>query len=170
MNHVKYDFQLIFKVNSVDCPNQLGYYSISLNETEGQKILCSLPETEASKLQAHILQDIHNNQKCPLSPLLLPTEQAHKQEGFVYIIETQGVYKIGRASNLESRVKKYQTENPYPITLIASAFIFDCVSYEKRLHKKFAHKKLRGEWFKLNDNDLDSLKNKLSSEDLRFNK
>ena len=76
----------------------------------------------------------------------------------VYLMHdtTNGFYKIGISNNPEYREKTLQSEKPsieivcskeYPIRSIAEAF-------EAALHKAFASKRIRGEWFSLDETDV----------------
>lgn len=76
----------------------------------------------------------------------------------VYLMHdtTNGFYKIGISNNPEYRERTLQSEKPsieivcckeYPIRSIAEAF-------EAALHKAFASKRIRGEWFSLDETDV----------------
>jgi len=81
-----------------------------------------------------------------------------KVSGYIYVIESTGLYKIGRTLNIQSRMKTYVTENPHPTKLIIDAQVNDYESVEKTLHKTFKNKRVRGEWFNLNKKDLIEIK------------
>lgn len=81
---------------------------------------------------------------------------------YVYLMHdtTNDYYKIGISNNPEYREKTLQSEKPtiemicckeYPIRSIAEAF-------EAALHKTFAGKRIRGEWFSLTQTDVIILK------------
>lgn len=55
---------------------------------------------------------------------------------------------------MDSRYKRYVTENPNPVTLIYHYRVSDYESEEKRLHNKFRSKRHRGEWFALDEKDI----------------
>ena len=67
-----------------------------------------------------------------------------------------GAVKIGKANNIEERISDLQTGNP---NLLRVEYFIECKSeehsfeLEKKLHKKFEHLNLIGEWFKY-DTDL----------------
>lgn len=63
-----------------------------------------------------------------------------------------GYYKIGKSIKPEVREKTLQSEKP-SILMIAQC-LFDI---ESELHSKFSLKRVRGEWFMLDDNDIDFL-------------
>lgn len=84
---------------------------------------------------------------------------------YVYLMKdfTNAFYKIGISNNPSYREKTLQSEKPsidliackkFPIRMIAESF-------EKSLHKTFENKRIRGEWFKLEDFEVEYLKKSL---------
>ena len=74
---------------------------------------------------------------------------------FVYVIsDNLGHYKIGFSSNPKSRIAKLNI-GPTHLTFEAVIPTLNSVqSFEKELHKKFRNKRIKGEWFRLDKNDL----------------
>ncbi len=72
---------------------------------------------------------------------------------FVYIMEDtrKRVFKIGRSKTPGKRERTLQSEVP-ETTLRFSIPAEE--SHEKELHERFAHRRIRGEWFELTDVDL----------------
>lgn len=67
-------------------------------------------------------------------------------------------YKIGISEDYEKRLKQIQSCNPFHISL--SAYIYfetieQARNMEKELHDKFDSKRINGEWFQLDFNDLE---------------
>ena len=81
--------------------------------------------------------------------------------GYIYLIKSNNLYKIGRAKNLKSRIKTYQTENPFGIEVIFQKEVDDYIGTEKDLLTRFENKRERGEWFKLNNEDIQWIKENL---------
>lgn len=75
-------------------------------------------------------------------------------EGYVYVIEGAGLYKIGKAINVAKRLESHQTSCPIPLTLVYSIKTRDALSLERHLQYHFRHKVTRGEWFSLDETDL----------------
>ena len=73
-------------------------------------------------------------------------------KGSTYLIEGAGIYKIGKASNIKSRLSGMATGSPVPLTLIAVAS--GGCRLEARLHLLFAHVHDHGEWFRLSDDQV----------------
>ncbi|MBO1273521.1 GIY-YIG nuclease family protein [Shewanella sp. 4t3-1-2LB] len=78
--------------------------------------------------------------------------------GFVYLIHSQYGYKIGKTVNIKSRTQLFAVKLPFPIELIHYAWFEDYSFAERTLHLKFASKRLEGEWFNLDDNDIAFIK------------
>ncbi|MGB0431639.1 MAG: GIY-YIG nuclease family protein [Bacteroidia bacterium] len=79
-----------------------------------------------------------------------------KPKLFIYLMKNfqNGYFKIGESNNPEYREKTLQAQEP-DIKLIEAWLAPSRV--EKELHKKFADKRLRGEWFNLNENDVEEI-------------
>ena len=81
--------------------------------------------------------------------------------GWIYIYKQGEYYKIGKSKDEDCRVKKYITENPEPVELIFKHKVPDYTKTEKDLHKLFKLKNHHSEWFKLDQDDLLTIKQKL---------
>jgi len=71
---------------------------------------------------------------------------------FVYFISDGLGTKIGTSTDVEQRLRALQTANPRKLTLLG--VLPGGKNLEKQLHKHFAHKRTRGEWFELTETDL----------------
>lgn len=69
--------------------------------------------------------------------------------GFVYFIRAgrTNAVKIGYASNVESRLRELQCANASPLHLLG--FMPGTLEDEWAWHERFAHCRIRGEWFDL---------------------
>ena len=77
----------------------------------------------------------------------------------LYILHCNGNYKIGiTTSSVSKRIRTLQTGNAYKITRYWSKKCSNYVYMEKYFHRKFAKKRLIGEWFALDENDLAFIK------------
>lgn len=76
--------------------------------------------------------------------------------GVIYLAKCQDFYKIGHTTgDAEHRLSGLQTGNPFRIELVGT--VPGTLSQERNLHYRFAHKRERGEWFKLSQEDVDSI-------------
>jgi len=98
------------------------------------------------------------------TPKIEVKKERKKELGYVYVIEANKVYKIGKTINIETRFNNFITDNPYKFNLITNIKVSDYIGVEKRLHKKFKDKLVRGEWFDLSKNDILKINNILEKE------
>jgi hypothetical protein len=77
--------------------------------------------------------------------------------GYIYLMKDNrnGLIKIGYSKYPEFREKTLQSEVP-DIEMIY--YNFGRMKLEKELHKSYNHKRIRGEWFDLNNNDIEQIK------------
>lgn len=86
-------------------------------------------------------------------------QNADRYAGFVYLVRSEGgYYKIGRTKNPANRIKTFKVKLPFEIEYVAIIQTNDMYALEKELHKKYKPKKVNGEWFSLNDDDLNYIK------------
>ncbi len=70
----------------------------------------------------------------------------------VYLIKSKGgLHKIGRTSNLRSRMYYYWSEFPEEIELFAFLPTSDEKDIERALHVRFDSVRVKGEWFNLSE-------------------
>lgn len=84
---------------------------------------------------------------------------ANDRNGYIYVVRSglSNLYKIGRTTNFQKRLKTLQTSCAVPLTIVKTFFSHDAVSLEKAAHDKFAHFRQKGEWFDLNSEQLTQL-------------
>ena len=83
-----------------------------------------------------------------------------KNEGYIYILKMNSekpLYKIGVSRNAHKRLKQINPKMPYTLKLSFSVKVNNMYNVEKILHNIFAEKRMEGEWFELNDNELNSI-------------
>lgn len=77
---------------------------------------------------------------------------------YIYLIRCDSFYKIGIASNLESRLNTLQCGNPFELDLVWAAKIKDAIETEELLHELYKEKRRFREWFFLNEADVAYIK------------
>jgi hypothetical protein len=87
-----------------------------------------------------------------------PQRQKCVNHGHVYLIRSGNTYKIGKAKNVDFRVTSISPVLPYPVELIHSIELDGYDTLESELHQRFAGKRLNGEWFSLDDADVEYIK------------
>ncbi len=95
-----------------------------------------------------------------------PIEAEQNTPMIVYLLRSGDSTKIGVAKSISNRIKMLQTGNPNTITLICE-FKYPtetkCREIEKRLHTSFNAKHIRGEWYSLDDKDVQTIVDMLST-------
>jgi len=82
-------------------------------------------------------------------------------KGFVYLINQNktNYYKIGYSiKNLKNRVCHMNMYSPYGCTLISVIETIHPKKIEKKMHEHFKDKRLNGEFFELNESDIEFFK------------
>jgi hypothetical protein len=82
--------------------------------------------------------------------------------GYVYLIWWNGYYKIGKANNVAQRIREITSGHPIQPTVIHIIPTDAMERLEKQLHKRFAAKRINGEWFDLSEDDVKYIKNNRS--------
>ena len=72
-------------------------------------------------------------------------------------------YKLGIAKNVEKRRRQLQTGTPNKLSIAAFYPVTDARKKEKYLHTKYASKKRQGEWFALDEKDVQNIKDYLGN-------
>ena len=76
--------------------------------------------------------------------------------GYIYLMfdPRTDTYKIGISTNVETRYKRLRTDAPQ-LQLLHTVESFKMRDDEYLLHSHFRKKRLTGEWFALDESDLD---------------
>lgn len=82
--------------------------------------------------------------------LALTLPGAAARGGYIYLAETDapnGAIKIGQTKNLVNRLSSLRNGCPYELWINAWYWVESPVEEEQRLFERFAHVRIRGEWF-----------------------
>ena len=79
------------------------------------------------------------------------------ENGYIYVIKVLGYCKIGKTKNPEKRFGEYTMLMKEPEVLLLD-YVTDYHRLELDLHEAYEHKRIRGEWFKLSENDIENIK------------
>lgn len=78
-------------------------------------------------------------------------------EAYVYVLYMDGHYKIGRSQYPGAREASFRCTSPYACHCMVSIETKIPKELESHLHAVFDSKRVRGEWFILDNTDLDIL-------------
>lgn len=80
---------------------------------------------------------------------LTEDNSSKRDYGYVYLIEGQDCYKIGRSVNVPQRAQYLDIALPFDVQLIDYVGVSSHRAVESALHRLYAPSRLKGEWFKL---------------------
>jgi len=75
--------------------------------------------------------------------------------GIVYVAKCNGAYKIGLSKNPRRRLKEIEREKGSPVKLVYELHTSEMYQTESALHHLFWNRHLEGEWFNLDEADLE---------------
>lgn len=78
--------------------------------------------------------------------------------GYVYVLKSAYGYKVGRARSMPDRMKTFAVKLPFVYTIPLCAWFDDHIDAESRYHRLFVSRHLVGEWFMLDDADLEMIR------------
>lgn len=78
--------------------------------------------------------------------------------GYVYVIRSPYGFKIGKTVNLKQRTKLFEVKLPFKNSLEHYAWFDDYTHAERSFHLRFHRKRLEGEWFDLQPEDIESIR------------
>lgn len=77
------------------------------------------------------------------------------RSGYVYLLKSaSGFWKIGRTANPKDRLKTFSIKLPFEVEFEHLIPCDDMVGAETELHRRFADRRINGEWFRLNETDV----------------
>lgn len=79
--------------------------------------------------------------------------------GYVYLVQSvTGAYKIGRTRNPRDRMRTFGVLLPFEVEYLCLITTTRMIDLERELHRRFADKRLQGEWFALGADDIEYIK------------
>jgi hypothetical protein len=132
---------------------------------------------ESSPNKINFMESLNSLLEIPkeikLNDKINPLEPCFLGKRYVYIMKdcALNVYKIGVSQSPNSRLKQLQTSNAHKLELIYTIERGkDAIKVETELHKLFIAKNISGEWYKLDESDIESIKlySSTLSEDTKY--
>lgn len=78
--------------------------------------------------------------------------------GVVYVLKSAYGYKVGRTRNVPARMRTFGVHLPFVYTITLCAWFDDCHVAEHRYHRMFSSKRINGEWFDLDEADIQQIR------------
>lgn len=113
--------------------------------------------TQASDMYANIVSELNRvSRLLDLFGYKSRDRGEKARVGFVYVLkQVNGThYKIGRTSSPNDRMRTFKLKLPFPVEFKILIKCDDMYALERDFHKHFASKRVSGEWFTLDKEDL----------------
>ena len=98
------------------------------------------------------------NARSKLDKVALGNADEMASAGFLYVIYIDSglerIYKVGMAKRFDARFDQHQCASPFDICVAICYFTGNMRAEERHLHSMFKSKRVRGEWFRLGEDDL----------------
>ena len=94
----------------------------------------------------------------PSRPLSEERDPQDRSVGYIYVLRAGEAYKIGKSRQIGARIHSHQSSTPHTLILVMQRKVHEYHATETALHKMFADKEIRTEWFRLTPNDLDAVR------------
>lgn len=132
-------------------PKALYWISVSLD-----RIATAMHEgNELKKQELDMMKREHL--RIPLASTLSSRTPEAKM-GVVYLLRNGDHYKIGMTTDLRTRIQTINTSLPSKAELLHTIRTCDYIELERKLHERFAAKRCNGEWFTLDEEDIEEIK------------
>lgn len=85
------------------------------------------------------------------------TKAYYNSLGYVYLIRhatEPGLYKIGKTNNPSNRLKTFNVKLPFEVDYEILIQTDNMTRVEKEWHDHFSHRRINGEWFALDEQDV----------------
>lgn len=104
-------------------------------------------------------QEIQRREQKELESRAKAAQQVVKRQGFIYLLRSStGLYKIGKTKNPADRIRTFEVKLPFEVEFSCVIPTGDMRGLEISLHKRFAEKRVNGEWFDLLPADIEYIK------------
>lgn len=171
-----FETKVQLKINELETlkTQQLSQWQIEIGKTGGKiKGVIDSADTQFSvnkfaiEYYELVRKEVTNYQPFTDKKANINKSNSNIDECYVYLmIDLKNNYhKIGISNNPEYREKTLQSEKPTIEMLCSKRFPNRKIanSFEQALHQAYADKRVRGEWFDLGDNEIQELKETLTS-------
>lgn len=102
------------------------------------------------------VETVNSQRLNPIEVIGEPCRSA--KAGVVYILKSAYGYKVGRTRSIPDRMRAFGVKLPFIYTIPLVAWFEDCHEAESRYHQRFASKRINGEWFDLDAEDIELIR------------
>ena len=86
------------------------------------------------------------------------SQQKQSKEGWVYLLAGNGYYKIGQTNDVKRRIGQISPKLPFEVEILCAIPTNNAHKLEADLHNLYNEKRTNGEWFELNEADVEYIR------------
>ena len=122
-------------------------------------VYLSLGAEAIEKARYDAVESMNSWKRTPAPP------KAEPKPGYIYLVaSSNGTYNIGRTAAPDKRMQLFRVKLPFDVELECVIKTSDMLGLERELHKRFADKRVNGEWFALSPEDVEYIKSLVAKE------
>jgi hypothetical protein len=154
-----------FQHNSIDISaiESVHEYGCQFMEQYEHVVKLAASEKELAPVARDALE-YHRKKATDLEADMREEGRFHKTEtptsGYIYLVgsESIGMFKIGMTTRFPTvRLAEFSPQLPFECKLLLYIETDNPLQLEAQLHQRFDTKRLRGEWFALDENEIETL-------------
>lgn len=92
---------------------------------------------------------------------LPPRRLKGEHAGYIYVARNDGRFKVGMSRRPDKRIRNIQVDSATTVSLFLSYHVPNMLGEERLLKTRFKDRSLHGEWFMLNDDDLNFIRERV---------
>lgn len=132
-------------------PKALYWISVSLD-----RVASAMRESNELKKQE---LDMRKRERIGIPPASTLSHRAPESKpGVVYLLRYGNHCKIGMTTDLRTRIQTINTSLTSKVELLHTIETNNHIDLERELHERFAAKRCNGEWFLLDEQDIEQIK------------
>jgi hypothetical protein len=161
---ISYEYYFKFFKYCHKCGTKIN--SKDIRKSINSKVLKYIDSLDKDKYK-QILKEIESKSK-KAKDKVIPENFPKASSGYIYIIKMEKYYKIGLSRSIAVRLNSFKSL-PEKIEILALEQVVDDRSVESELHKMFVKKRTNGEWFILDEDEIQSAITYLQSRKVEYN-
>ncbi len=141
---------------TIDVIEEMREYGTYMRDLKTLKTIENATSDEAIRQAAQeVYAQLINEQDSKPTP---SSSTRKAKPGYVYLIRSGTLYKLGITTDLDKRIAQLNTGLPLGAELLWSVHTAIPKKFETDLHAYFADKRTNGEWFDLEQADIDYIR------------
>lgn len=127
-----------------------------LIENRDERLFAILDDVQQEMEQA-VREQISNDEReiaDNLQQKSFPRIVLKDRPGYIYLVKASGYYKIGLSKQPKVRFSQIGLQLPFPFEVLHIISATNMYETESKLHQKYAHQRLNGEWFSLTESEV----------------